>query len=190
MVRAILDGRKAQTRRVVKGSTENRGPYNSAYLEAHSNSDGWAKICPYGSPGDRLWVRETWRPRISHSHGMDACDCEDVNVRYAADDEVWYFGHRDIPDDWLMPKAAKRGNVSPLYMPRWASRITLEITDIRVERVQGISEKDALAEGSPLKSGSYYHATWFRELWDSIHGLGAWERNDWVWVISFKRLPQ
>ena len=160
MVRAILDGTKTQTRRVclpVYGHERNnilkRGlPYaaDSWAVWWHSSETdrvGCLQECPYGKPGDRLWVKETWRPSIAHSHGINSCDCGDVNVRYEADGVNRYFADGSFDGEWTMPKAANKGNVTPLFMPRWASRIFLEITDVRVQRVQEISKEDALAEG-------------------------------------------
>jgi hypothetical protein len=135
MILAILDGRKTQTRRVIKDTTEHRGPINPAYLEAHKNHPGWKDICPYGAPGDTLFVPET------------------------------------------------------------EPRITLRITDIRVERLQDISEEDAKAEGvKPLDYAAHHVAAGygariaFEQLWTTINGPGAWEANPWVWVISFERV--
>src|SRR5690348_15624171 len=95
-------------------------------------SPQWMKV----KKGDKLWVKETWRPETSHSHGMNTCDCGDVNVTYAVDGESRYFEDSAINADWIMPKAAGTGNVSPLFMPRWASRILLEVLgDTREERL-------------------------------------------------------
>lgn len=152
MVRAVLDGRKTQTRRIIKPQPE---------MVTEKSIKSWAgdpetlkellernnRGCPYGQRGDRLWVKETWRPEIAHLCAMDACDCADVFVRYAAGGPGKTFFDRDIPDDWLMPKAAAKGNISRLFIPRWASRITLEIVSVRVERLLSISDEDAIAEG-------------------------------------------
>jgi hypothetical protein len=101
----------------------------------------------FGEGGDRLWVRETWRPSVAHSHGMDACDCGDVTVTYAADGEERFFPDGEIPYEWTMPKAAKTGNVPGIHMPRWASRITLAVVSVRVERLHEITEEEIYAEG-------------------------------------------
>lgn len=191
MVRAILADTKTQTRRPVKGQAlEWLQPdyFTPEYVALPENG-----LCPYGAPGDRLWVKETWRPRAVASPW-------DLSITYAADGEERVirdgeFGERD----WNMPKAAARGNVSPLFMPRWASRITLEITGVRVERLQDISEADALAEGIErlpdggygLPGGSHYHFTDPREsywsLWEAINGPGSVEANPWVWAVEFSR---
>ena len=178
MVRAILDGRKTQTRRIVKPQPR-LGRYGPSH-PTHPNGEigripgawgggsyhvwrampdhdvplvagsEWAieRFNPYGAPGDRLWVKEKWRPSVAHGCAGGVCDCGDVTVRYAADSTDRYICDGKIGPDWTFPKAAKRGQyVSSLFMPRWASRITLEIVSVRVERVQEISEADAIAEG-------------------------------------------
>lgn len=217
MVRALLDGRKTQTRRVVKPQPS--AGHSFAGFTTHSThtpdegkavwgaGDTRAQLraahrvrCPYGRPSDRLWVKETWRPRASFGPW-------DLDITYAADGEQrtirdGEFGERD----WTMPKAAATGNVSPLFMPRWASRITLEITDVRVQRLHDISDADAIAEGVdleryvPVRDAGGMHTCGeaeptdpvqeYRDLWESINGAGAWDANPWVWAITFRRLPQ
>lgn len=94
----------------------------------------------YGAPGDRLWVKETWQPRASaRAVGWE--------VTYAADGSVFFHDVDRVPGSWKFPKAAAIGWVTPLFMPRWASRLTLEVTGVRVERLNAISEEDAVAEG-------------------------------------------
>lgn len=228
MVRAILYGTKTQTRRVVSRSNSYRdGSAAPAELWAALNfadasifvddgpspagnpgpylhvpdTDGECRhrIYPRLQPGDRLWVKETWRPRCADGP-MDVIGVWDVEVTYAADGfkrniRDGEFGERD----WTMPKAAARGNVSPLFMPRWASRISLEVTGVRGERLQDISEDDADAEGingpmcaallgkTPMKMGPAGLCA-YSGLWDSINGAGAWDANPWVWVYEFKRV--
>lgn len=146
--------------------------------------------------GLKLWVRETWLPKIAHSCGPDGCDCCDVNVEYIADGASIFFPDNKITPHWVMPVAAQKGkNVPSLFMPRWASRILLEITEVRVERLQGISEEDAIAEGCPGGHGAIpgygYSATpieHFRWVWESINGEGSWKANPWVWVVAFKNV--
>jgi len=168
MVRAILDGSKTQTRRTFKGTTEHKGPYNPAYMEAHQQANGWGSICPHGTPGDRLWVRETW------AHEKDGTGCsDDTGVLYRATDLGW--------DD---EGTGLRWRPS-IFMPRAASRILLEITDVRVQRLQEISEEDARAEGCEPFA---YPRDRFQGLWDTIHGPGSWHANPWVWAITFRRL--
>lgn len=152
MIRAILDGRKTQTRRAVK---DDEGPQLGK------------SYCRYGRPGDRLWVRETF--------------CSDV-VRAPHLPQIAYRADYDeIP--------ALRWKPS-IHMPRWASRISLEITDVRVERLQHISEEDAVAEGvggNPTITPCFA-AERFRTLWESINGIGSWDANLLVWVVSFRRV--
>jgi hypothetical protein len=211
MVRALLDGRKTQTRRKFKNqdvpTVVGRDASGELSNSVPTRMPEWAversiEDCPYGRPGDRLWVKETWRPVIAHHCAMDACDCADVHVSYAADNSGKYYSETRIPGSWLLPKAAKRGNVSPLLMPRWASRITLEITDVRVQRLQDISEEDAKAEGAePVMYDTGGFEPWgascpevpcyvegFAGIWSHINGPDSWSANPWVWAISFKRI--
>ena len=172
MVRAILDGRKTQTRRVIKPQPDHIHTFQKGILLPQI---GDKEIrCPYGQPGDRLWVRETW---AKNNPVLDAKVC------YRA--------------DLMSPDLGKPWKPS-IYMPRWASRITLEIVNVRVERVQEITEADVIAEGIgafTLARGVLSDAPpdprWkFIELWNSINanrGYG-WEINPWVWVIEFKVL--
>lgn len=212
MVQAILAGRKTQTRRALKiqpSWVESNNPLVSSGWQ-YEGKKGLPKLsswptkedfatallecekCPYGQVGDQLWVKETWKPRIAHSCAVDACDCGDVEVEYIADNKTIFYSD-NIDSEWLMPKAAQNGkNVSSLFMPRWASRILLEITDIRVERLQDISEADAKAEGCCYGKGggvpdlAVSPEDHFPTLWESINGVGSWEANPWVWRISFR----
>ncbi|HFF8969403.1 hypothetical protein [Serratia marcescens] len=165
MVRAILDGRKTQTRRALNWKRQ-------PYTEMAERDDGslwpWAEdgerggdiwfSCPFGEVGDRLWVRETFG------------DCGNRLV-YRADTED---GAASQVKRW----------VPSIHMPRWASRITLEITGVRVERLQDISEADAIAEGGT----KHFNIDWFGPLWASIYGVDSWNSNPWVWVIEFRRV--
>jgi hypothetical protein len=135
--------------------------------------------CPYGQPGDRLWVREAW-----------SRDEEDGALFYRAD-----VGTGNEADDWQrnIYEGASGYRWKPsIFMPRWASRILLEVTAVRVERLQDISEADAIAEGAPWaacgapQEGS--HKAGFAQLWESINGPNSWDANPWVWVIEFKRV--
>jgi len=182
MVRAILEGRKTQTRRVVKRLTHDAAlrRFTHAIVEGR---------CPYGRPGDRLWVRETWAPY----HGadepvreLDDADC----VRYAADGAVHMAMHDGVDQDpldayGLAPHVSMPGGPwkwrPSIHMPRWASRITLDVVDVRVERLCSISAADAADEGVDVR-------TEFVELWESINGAGSWGANPWVWVVTFKRV--
>ena len=152
MVKAILDGRKTQTRRVIK----DQPPLSMRDMFKPKNLK-----CPYGQVGDRLWVRETFKPY----------NCMG-GFAYKAD------GDLSTGFPWK----------PSIHMPRGASRITLEITESRAERLQDISEEDAKAEGvkcCPNAVSDYKHH--FMILWDSINGKKyPWDSNPWVWVISFK----
>ncbi|HBY0080846.1 TPA: hypothetical protein MIM91_22720 [Klebsiella pneumoniae] len=221
MVRAILDGRKTQTRRIMKAQpSEDFTPMNMAleadykarwYTPGIVDKDGYLQpagkevfgvanenegySCPFGAVGDRIWVRETW-------------------ARYNIDQDSHDMAYRaTIPEDW-----PESGRWRPsIHMPRWASRITLEITDVRVERLNAISEQDAQSEGVHtevwdqtvvarnyaaideffqfwsedmphyVEMNQLYRSS-FRSLWESIYGAENWQANPWVWVIEFKRV--
>lgn len=186
MVRAILDGRKTQTRRPLKwkqtrfteiGEREDgsKWPWSE---DAEHASDFWHP-CPFGAVGERIWVRETFCavPDPDEPAGCSA-------LLYAADGNGPY------------------GKWTPsIHMPRWASRLTLEITGVRVERLNSISQEDAQAEGMELTgwrptysdpdSGGEVWTPYdnFAQLWESIYGEGSWQANPWVWVIEFKMVP-
>jgi len=181
MVRALLDGRKTQTRRVVKGEALRwlDTDFGAGFVAMPEN-----RLCPYGVPGDLLWVRETWKPHSLYA-GMKPSEMPQAHVFYRADDR---YAPSNTP--W---------NPS-LFMPRWASRLTLELTEVRVERLQEISEADAIAEGIEgdghgawkcyARDASQTH--WaapresYRTLWKSINEPGSWEANPWVWALTFK----
>ena len=169
MVRALLAGTKTQTRRVLK---------QAQIRSAAMPEPEWRSVltlCPYGQPGDQLWVRERWAPR----DGLTVINQQRTEVFYWADDEGKHWS--DGP--WK----------PSIHMPRWASRITLEVTGVRVERLQDISERDAQAEGVvewAINGGSTAAlcVDQYRDLWDSINGAGAWECNPFVWVVEFRRI--
>jgi hypothetical protein len=212
LVRAILEGRKTQTRRPVKQQHIQVDGTGHPFTMRWDAEEGinWRRDVPspYGTPGDRLWVRETWRPEVAHSHGMDACDCGDVFVTYAADGKGRIFEDGVMPNDWVLPEAARRKkNVPSIHMPRWASRINLEVTEVRVERLQAITEEDARAEGveqefrtvipmdgKPVGCAKPYsmpvsHRAGFANVWGRVYGAElGWEANPWVWVVGFKKL--
>ena len=189
MVRALLGGRKTQTRRVLKPQPVPCLSWSDPPAGTYPSDKGWSRI-PY-APGDRLWVRETWRP---HYLGDGVWN---LDVSYPADGERRTICAGEFGDkDWNWPKAADRGNVTPLHMPRWASRLTLTATDVRVQRLQEISELDAVAEGVIHDSFSgwrghegtigYPTAIWaYHHLWNSLHGPGAWDANPWVVAVTF-----
>src|SRR5574343_876670 len=190
MVRAILAGNKTQTRRVVKPQTVRESLLHEQRPHWIDAATGKVVRCPYGQPGDRLWVRETWR-HIEGGAIYDAAGCEadgfEPETIYRAD-RPWIGG------PW---KPA-------IHMPRWASRITLEVVGMRVERLHEITEADAMAEGvervvagegwrrycdpdmeeaggPPVQTARQSFFT----LWNHINGEGSWTENPWVWVIEF-----
>ncbi|HDU3604587.1 TPA: morphogenetic protein [Klebsiella aerogenes] len=180
MVRAILDGRKTQTRRPVKFPVhdKNLGCELAGNELAGELSAGNYLNSAFGKQGDRIWVRETW-------------------ARYNIDQDSYDMAYRATPpEDW-----PEEGKWRPsIHMPRWASRILLEITGVRVERLNAISQEDAQDEGMELTgwrptysdpdSGGEVWTPYdnFARLWDSIYGEGSWKVNPWVWVIEFKRV--
>lgn len=194
MVRAILENRKSMTRRIIK--PQPCPPSWCNHIKAHPQ-DGWFGFydderdykCPYGQPGDRLWVRETHYIVKGDVPGM-----ADNTILYRADPETDGANEDEYPEDRLRWKPS-------IHMPRWASRLTLEIVSVRVERVQEIHWHDALREGivpqmcgcggdpecgcqgMPIEDPTYE----FQALWNSINGPGSWEANPWVWVIEFKK---
>jgi hypothetical protein len=193
MVRAILDDRKTMTRRVIKPQPEgDQFSGFNAFGEAifyprndNSNDPGLRK-CPY-QKGQTLWVRETWAAQ----HAFDPHSPKEI---YSAAIEM---GQEIIPHYAATENLGGLIKRPSIFMPRWASRITLEITDVRVERVRDISEEDAISEGVDAVSQADIprQATWnrrqdFKQLWDSINakrGYG-WDANPWVWVVEFKRV--
>jgi hypothetical protein len=147
--------------------------------------------CPYGKPGDRLWVREAWAD-LTESHGRQYERCNAATGLYERGTEpfVWYRADGEQPDNGN--GAEKYAPWRPcISMPRWAGRITLEIVRVRVERLQDISPDDCIAEGAwsiasrELGRGEEAFAA-YRKLWESINGPGSWDKNDWVWVIELK----
>lgn len=193
MVRAILDGRKTMTRRILKPQPKEPVCVNGVWYDRAKGGDGKPLRLPY-AVGDRLWVRETW-----------AMACElDENDNPASEMLNYYRADGEPFSRWLDPDTGKwRDGIkwrSPIHMPRWASRITLIVTAVKVERVQDICGADTIAEGvqcdtcEAMKvsachdSGCFASRQLFRDLWSTIHGPGAWDRNDWVAAISFERV--
>lgn len=192
--RNILAKRKTQTRRIVKPQP----PENCCELDNVGDNEwetlhyvamgrdqrghiGYIK-CPFGQPGDRLWVRET----IQINGYLD--------LYYATDNKAVMA---EPPYEWSYRGGEWKGLMPCIHMPRWASRLLLEITSIRIERIQDISEDDAKAEGANsvwmgpdafdnLMPGRNSYREGFYPLWNETYGEGVWERNDWVWVIEFK----
>jgi hypothetical protein len=192
MVRALLNGSKTQTRRVVKPQPPKM--FCSGDVAAITNGTRWAFsrlperlahppgkepgiLCPYGQPGDRLWVRETLDHDAGRGHFYKATG---MYVGPLVDYE------KEPPPSIGLPCRA----ISSIHMPRWASRITLEITGVRVERLQEISRGDATAEGCPFPNMAKGDdpRQWYTALWGQINGEGSWEANPWVWVVEFKKV--
>lgn len=198
MVRAIREKRKTQTRRIVKDlRITGPNPPNASTFDVYNKVDQWVgafgrdghgnatSLCPYGKPGDRLWVRETWAPFEYDYEGVKPSELPRCQIVYFADQTRKLSGDRWRPS---------------IFMPRWASRITLEITDVRVERLQDISEEDAKAEGIWYHDGlGVGHSGWrydresdvyktaceaYFALWVKINGLESLKANPWVWVVS------
>lgn len=202
MVRALLNGTKTQTRRVVK---DNEGPNLASEIQEHRELTG-KPYCPYGDVGDRLWVREAWQGPLVDD--MDAYRTEPSD--YHNPDYCKYAADGGAPPEFMTldDELVQRWRPS-IHMFRWASRITLEIVGVRVERLQDMEgqtafESDALNEGVNAihhGDGEYFYSAFrnehhpknwcdpadaFRELWNSINGPGSWEANPWVWVVEFK----
>ncbi|MFA3924887.1 hypothetical protein K5C74_19405 [Klebsiella pneumoniae] len=199
MVRALLDGRKTQTRRIIKDCTVGRDPI-SKFIKIGKKFIGCypedvpeliRECCPYGVPGDRIWVRETWAEA-----GASAPDLKLYRANYP----------EHVPSIYENVPPAEEIRWTPsIHMPRTASRILLEITDVRVERLNAISEEDAEAEGIDMEAlydsqdcydciadhnmtGRPTVTGAFKYLWESIYGEEGWKSNPWVWVIEFKRV--
>lgn len=224
MVRAILNDSKTQTRRVMKKQPKpgtdrvsllerairsmKEAPVLRAWFQEEGVNTSTELTCPYGKPGDRLWVRETWMPDAPRDGSWA---------------DVQFYGCKNSPLEWIPKRFQKPkhclhratwdghelvGWKPSIHMPRWASRILLEVVSVRVERLQDISEGDANAEGVELERcclvstdpcGKHLDGCCgqpktlepvqaYRELWNSINGAGAWDTNPWVWVVEFKRV--
>jgi len=188
MIRALLDGRKTQTRRVLKPQPcirpEIHEPRSGDPFWCVFNGDeiAYRVSVPYAI-GDRLWVRE------NHSYPKPWADNPD-RVHFG---HVFYPASTDapFPSPYLREKPADHGRIrSSIHMPRWASRLTLTVTDVRVQRLQEISEADAVAEGGDAVQARMYPELgtcrdWYADLWDSLHGPDAWDANPWVVALSF-----
>ncbi|WLP22594.1 hypothetical protein Q8726_03885 [Raoultella ornithinolytica] len=219
MVRAILDGRKTQTRRPIKWRqtrateiAEREDGSKWPWSEDTENVCDYWHPCPFGNVGDRLWVRETfaclgnedgcaidWNDNLVKGGGPESARI----YRASCEQKPGNYGLWSIPDDAFWKPHTDEMQfegawVPSIHMPRWASRITLEITDVRVERLNSISQEDAQAEGLELTgwrptysdpdSGGEVMTPYdnFAELWSSIYGDESWQANPWVWVIEFK----
>lgn len=182
MVRAILKGQKTQTRRAMK-------PKNGQYIPPSKSADGpgWEQMlrsCPYGQPGDRIYVREAFNHFERNENFKEGCECF-----YRADGECVAL------QPWR----------PAIHMPKWAARITMEVTSVRVERLNDISEADCWAEGIEEVMHDFDDASQcdmakrlccstedakplYAQLWEQINGPGSWDTNPWVWAVSFKRV--
>lgn len=215
MVRAVQKGIKTQTRRLVKPQSAilTDQMARSLGVQPPAQENQAVIPCPYGAPGDRLWVREAWRTGQSADpqSGADLAG-KGWPVFYEADGAVNWTGATSGGLGFTTPGRYRQAR----FMPRWASRILLEVTEVRVERLQDISEDDARAEGlsTVTKDGSlwkwgipdadglpgtdddgWHWCDWerspvaaYRRLWESIHGPGSWDLNPWVRAVSFRRI--
>lgn len=250
MVRALLEGRKTQTRRIVKPQPssefhpENKGvahwyaptKVNKRTGEMYPGADVFGvadededRISPYGKPGERLWVRETWqdvhpcqifedRFTTAGRAGIPGPPAINYEVIYRADGEYpkLHFSDKYPFRRPCIGATCKKSHVHPeenyngwepsIFMPRWASRISLEITEVRVERLQEISENDSEKEGVPHDNlVGYYceepthnsdgvhrcnYRIGYKMLWERINGKQSWEQNPWVWVVTFRMVKE
>lgn len=181
MVRALLAGIKTQTRRKLKFQ-----PDHPAALPPLS-------ACPYGKPGDRLWVREAWRTLRDYDDLPPGKLPHDAPLQYEAD--------RDRSAARFEPGRLRQG----LFMPRWASRIELEITEVRLQQLQDITEQDAAAEGVQVVRYGVAEDDYladeededllgavdlYRAVWESLQGVGSWDQNPWIWVVTIRTVQK
>lgn len=205
MVRAILDGRKTQTRRHIKWkqtrATEiaerddgSKWPWSE---DADNVCDFWHP-CPFGAVGDRIWVRETFQGPLFDFEQMEAYQ-EDSSKFQKPEFCVYKADGKPAPEFFDADENLHCCWRPSIHMPRWASRITLEITGVRVEQLQSISQADAIAEGAPPSHPSIdsvsqeygypdFSRSWYGQTWQSIYGEESWKANPWVWVIEFNRV--
>lgn len=205
-VRNALANEVIQVRRVVKGAPadwspmqpqvfsptviDRRGeeqPGPDAYGAGNEDGDCWI-ICPFGSPGDRLYGREKW---AHDARSLEECRAAHEDIMGGMSYGPYYHATEVAPDTLKWRPS--------IHMPRWASRITLELTEVRVQRLQEISEADARAEGAPgYEEGAdapppdgdhewSYRAS-FSRLWESVNGPGSWAANQWLWAMTLRRI--
>ena len=190
MVRAILEGCKTQTRREIKNNPLLNAGFTDEFILLPGNASAF--VCPFGVVGDRLWVKETFAAWYR--------TCIEAPLEYeviAGNLSQWIEerGQQDVQIAYRADGEDDEGGWRPsIFMPRWASRITLEITDVRVQRLQEITEEDARAEGCHPKINDSL-PDWtakesFKILWDSLNAKRGldWDKNPWVWALSFKRV--
>ncbi|QBR52694.1 hypothetical protein [Erwinia sp. QL-Z3] len=200
MVRAVLDGRKTQTRRIIKLDHE-RGMENPvvrgkggavSYVGCRLAST----LCPFGEVGDRLWVRETFRV---HSRATDVATL----VYKASEQQSWTQQTHRVPIEKCNKPAVIDKWTPSIHMPRWASRVALEITGVRLERLKDISAEDVTAEGIKTLGEAMWGPQWWADapqaaindaqlqfsiIWSKIYGEASWQANPWVWVIEFQHV--
>lgn len=219
-VLSIIAGEKTQTRRVVR--VTQRTPGLAAVLEPPCGLPARphvaVELCPHGQPGDRLWVREQWTadldwpdddgPETRWWHEMPVAfrgPLNTLHTYYRADGTAWYCSPEGVSREatWVPTAIDLEGArwMSSRFMPRWASRLLLEVTSVRVERLQAITEDDAIGEGcgfdgDPIGDDGeeVFDRTPrgnFAQLWDSLNAKRGhgWASNPWVWVVEFKRVP-
>ena len=187
MVNAILAGTKTQTRRIVKAKGTPFPSASGAFVDMDATAQQISALhCPYGEPGDRLWVRETWY--------CDAIDCQ-VGPYIQPNNSAALMFYRATDGGTIQQWSGTLNPWRPaIHMPRWASRILLEVVDLRVERLQQISEADAAAEGALTTARTFEQIPIepavfaFKHLWESIHGPGSWAADPWVWVVCFQQV--
>ena len=202
MVRAIIEGRKTQTRRIATLTSSLGFPREAnsqwgIYLDRpHAGPYLHLGPCPYGTPGDHLWVRENFF--VSHDDFDKGGKLPSERPEWA--DEMLHFCADGTCCDQIPEccccEVGKPKNRPSIHMPRWASRLTLEVTHIKIERLNQISSNDARAEGIDTEDGldparTTHRDKWitrYHVLWDKLNGPGAWDKNPWVWVVSFRKL--
>ncbi|MBG6032163.1 hypothetical protein I5E97_14095 [Proteus hauseri] len=209
MVHAVLDGRKTQTRRIIKSVPATHNFHGWVMSSTRAKDEGkacWAigdspllkepirLNCPLGKVGDRLYVRETWMPDAPRDGTWG-----DVEFYGCKDSQLSMIPERFRKSEYCIHRASWDGDeligwTPSIHMPRWASRITLEIIDVRVERLNDISNDDAKSEGCWYGRGggvpdkALTPSDQFPTLWEEIYGDGSWLNNPWVWVIEFKKV--
>lgn len=202
MVSAILAGRKTQTRRIITPQPRVVHGFSGGYLKTNQifrNGAAGLRV-PFGQPGDHLWVKETWRTGSALAHCKPSDLAKGAAIQYEADKRTNINNHEEGAPHYGWGRIRQS-----IFMRRWMSRITLEVTAIRVQRLQDITPADALAEGlahgftlndNPGFGLPEWHQELYRIspidayqlLWESIHGPGSWQENPYVWVVEFNRL--